>query len=245
MKIAGLVGVVSPLFASTAQYFRAYLTEETPDFSLAVTAQSLQFEQAQLDAEAAAEGFRRRRFTDPFLERAAVQRAFAEALFGRDTLLLHGSCVAVDGAAYLFMARSGTGKSTHTRLWREAFGQRAIMVNDDKPFLQLREDAVYACGSPWSGKHGLDSNVRLPLRSICILTRGAENRIRPMAWEAALPMLLHESYRPLDEEKASRMEAMVTNLAQRIPLWQMECTKDPQAAQIAFAAMSAKHGRDA
>ena len=239
MKIAGHVAAVHALFDSTPQYCRAYLTQDPPDFSVTVRGEDLVFEQAELDAEAAEEGFRRRLFTDPFLERAAIQRAFAEHLFDRDILLTHGSCVAVDGYAYLFTARSGTGKSTHTRLWREVFGDRAVMINDDKPFLQLRPDGVFACGSPWSGKHGLDSNITLPLRGICILERGAENRIHPTTAEEALPMLLHQCYRPLDNAKASHLEALVRALAQRIPLWKMECTKDPEAATIAHSAMSA------
>ena len=238
MKIAGQVGHIHALFDSTPQYFRAYLTGDAPDFTATVTAEDLVFEQAQLDWEAELEGFRRRQFTDPFLERAAIQRAFAERLFDRDTLLLHGSAVAVDGAAYLFTARSGTGKSTHTRLWREVFGQRALMINDDKPFLQLTDAGVLACGSPWSGKHGLDSNVTLPLRGICILQRGAENHIIPISPEEALPMLLHQSYCPLDAEKATRLEALVEALAQSVPLWQMQCNKEAQAAQIAHSAMS-------
>lgn len=239
MKIAGQVGAVTPLFESTAQYFRAYLTEEAAHFSITVSPEDLVFEQAELDAEAYLEGFRHRQFTDPFLERAAIQRAFAEHLIDHNTLLLHGSTVAVDGQAYLFTARSGTGKSTHTRLWREVFGSRAVMINDDKPFLQLRSDGISACGSPWSGKHGLDSNVTLPLNGICILERGIENHIHPITAEKALPMLLHQSYKPLDHEKADRSETLICDLAQRIPLWKMECTKDADAAQIAHAAMSA------
>ncbi len=239
MKIAGQVGDVRSLFDSTAQYFRVYLTDEAADFSVAVAPADLLFEQAELDAEAEAEGFRRRQFTDPFLERAAIQRAFAEHLFAHNTLLVHGSTVAVDGVAYLFAARSGTGKSTHTKLWREAFGSRAVMVNDDKPFLQLRSDGVYACGSPWSGKHGLDSNLTLPLGGICILERGSENIIRPISPKDALPMLLHESYKPLSEEKATRFHELVAALSRAVPLWQMCCTKAPEAALIAHRAMSA------
>ena len=239
IKIAGQVAAVDALFDSTAQYFRAYLTDEAAHFSVTVSPEDLVFEQEALDEEAREEGFRRRQFTGPFLERAAIQRAFAEHLIDRDTLLLHGSTVAVDGEAYLFTARSGTGKSTHTRLWREVFGSRAVMVNDDKPFVQLRLDGIFACGSPWSGKHGLDSNVTFPLKGICILERGAENRIRPITPDEALPMLLHQSYRPLDSTKADRLEHLVSALAQRIPLWQMECTKDLSAAKIAHCAMSA------
>jgi hypothetical protein len=237
MKIAGQVAQIHPLFESTAQYFRAYLTEEAPDFSCAVTPDSLRFEQAELDEEARLEGFRYRTFTDPFLERAAIQRAFAEHLFDRDTLLFHGSAVALDGRGYLFTARSGTGKSTHTRLWREVFGQRATMINDDRPFLRLEEGRVLVCGNPWSGKHGLDSNVTLPLQGICILERGQEDRIRPISAEEALPMLQKQTYCPLEAEKYAEFLRLTEKLAQSIPLWRMECTKSPQAAQVAWEAM--------
>ena len=237
MKIAGQTAGVNALFDSTPQYFRSYLTEDAPDFFVTVRPEDLRFEQEQLDIEAREEGFRRRQFTDPFLERAAIQRAFAEHLFDLGTLLFHGSAVAVDGQGYLFTARSGTGKSTHTRLWREVFGQRAIMINDDRPFLRLTEDGVLVCGNPWSGKHGLDSNVTVPLAGICVLERGPEDRIGPICAQEALPMLEKQAYCPLDAEKHPAFLLLVQRLAQSVPLWRMECTKAPTAAQSAWDAM--------
>ena len=237
MQIAGAVARVTSLFESTPAYFAAYLTDQPADFTIAVTQEDLRFEDAQLLAEAHAEGFRVRKFTDPFLERAAIQRGFAEFLFDQQVLLLHGSTLALDDQAFLFTAPSGTGKSTHTRLWREQFPDRVRMVNDDKPFLICREREVLACGSPWSGKHGLDSNITVPLRGICVLARGPENRIRPMAPEEALPLLLHQSYCPLDPQKADAHRQLVETLASQIPLWKMECTKDPEAAHVARNAM--------
>lgn len=82
------------------------------------------------------------------LESLAVYRKISEIMVEHDTFLFHCSAVALDGQAYLFTAPSGTGKSTHTRLWREVFGERAVMVNDDKPLIQVREDAIYVCGTP-------------------------------------------------------------------------------------------------
>ena len=238
MKIAGHVGRVHALFESTRDYCKNYLTEEAPEFSVTVTAEDLAFEQAELLAEAKAEGMKPRKFTDPFLDRAAIQRKFAEYLFGHDILLCHGSTVAVDGKAYLFTAKCGTGKSTHTRLWRQVFGDRARMVNDDKPFLILTESGVLACGAPWSGKHGLDTNITVPLAGICILERGAENVIRPIPAEDALPRLLHETFCPAGQE--DRFHELVTQLAETTPLWRMACTKDPEAAEIAHSAMGAQ-----
>ena len=237
MKIAGHVGRVHALFESTRDYCKNYLTEDAPEFTVTVTPEDLAFEQAELLAEAKAEGMKPRKFTDPFLDRAAIQRKFAEYLFGHNILLCHGSTVAVDGKAYLFTAKCGTGKSTHTRLWRQVFGDRAQMVNDDKPFLILRSDGVLACGAPWSGKHGLDTNITVPLSGICILERGSENVICPLPAEEALPRLLHETFCP--EGQDDKFHELVTRLANQTPLWRMECTKDPEAAKIAHDTMGA------
>lgn len=159
MEIAGSVVCVQPLFQSTKEYCKDYLTNKEPEFFVQVTRADLALAQRKLEQEAIEEGLKIRKFQEPFLERATIQRRGADHLVSRNILMLHGSTVSVDGKAYLFAAPCGTGKSTHTRLWRELFGQRAIMVNDDKPFLQITSDRVLAYGSPWSGKHGLASNV--------------------------------------------------------------------------------------
>ena len=234
--IAGLVARVQPMFLSTREYCKKYLSNMRPDVSVTVTPEDLLFEQKMADIEADEEGLKRRIFTDPFLERASIQRKIAEELLKRNTLMLHGSTVAVDGAAYLFTAACGTGKSTHTRLWREVFGERAQMVNDDKPFLELEANSVIAHGSPWSGKHGLDTNISVPLKGICILRRGPENVIRPLAAEAAMDMLLHQSYLP--EKNRERAAALAERLARTVPLWEMHCNKEPGAAIVAHRAMS-------
>ena len=238
IEIAGFSGEITSLFESTRDYCRKYLTEGTADFSVTVNREDLAFEQEALRQEALEEGIKIRVFTDPFLERTAIQRKPAEFLFDQGVLMTHGSTVAVDGKAYLFTARCGTGKSTHTRLWRQVFGDRAVMVNDDKPFLKIRSEGVFACGSPWSGKHGLDSNITVPLQGICILDRGKENRIERITPGEALPMLLHQSYCPLNAGKRDRFEGLVKLLAEKTPLWHMYCNMDPEAAEVSHNAMS-------
>lgn len=237
MKIAGYTAKVSSLFESTPQYFRAYLTQEEPTLFFTVTREELAAEQTRLKEEALREGMRTRVFPDPFLERSVIQQKFARALLRHDILLLHGSTVAADGKAYLFTAKCGTGKSTHTRLWRELLGDRAVMVNDDKPFLRFTPEGILACGSPWSGKHGLDSNITVPLGGICILERGQENRIRPMSAAEALPFLLTQCDPPEDENELPRYHQLMVTLTQRVPLWHMQCNKEIGAAQTAFDAM--------
>jgi hypothetical protein len=221
------------MFFSTREYCRPYLTQREPEFFVEVTGSDLIRQQAALDQEADEEGLRRRKFTDPFLERTVIQEKIAQKLLERDTLLLHGSTVAVDGQAYLFTAPCGTGKSTHTRLWRELFGERAVMVNDDKAFLALHPDGVWAYGSPWTGKHGIGTNISAPLKGICFLQRGTENKIQKVQPDKWLPELIHQCFLP--EE---RYLSLVSRLAQSVSLWEMTCTKDPQAAAIAYETMS-------
>ena len=153
-------------------------------------------------------------------------------------MMLHASCVVVDGRAYLFTASSGTGKSTHTRLWREYFGDRAIMVNDDKPFLRITADCVLAYGSPWSGKHGLAANVCVPLKGICSLHRGKENVIAPVDGQALMDLLCHQAHMPEDSRLAEKSFALVGRLAELVSLWEMHCNKDLDAAKVSYEAMS-------
>ena len=238
LEIAGLRARVEPIFMSTREYLKDYLSDAEAEFIIRPSEADLEFEQRMLDIEADEEGMKRRKFTGPFLERASIQRRFAEALLDRDTILMHGSTVGLDGNAYLFTAPCGTGKSTHTRYWRQVFGDRAMMVNDDKPFLKITEEGVLACGAPWSGKHGLETNVKLPLKGICILHRGSENAIRPLSPEEAIAMLTKQSVAPVDPEKLPKFTALVEKLSQTAPLWQMNCTKDPEAARVSHTAMS-------
>lgn len=227
---------VESLFSSTNDYCRNYWTDSESAHEICVSEEDLIREQAYLDQEAREERLKLRKFSGPFLDRAVVQRKVAEFLLDRNVLMLHGSTVCVDGYAYLFTAACGTGKSTHTRMWCEMFRDRAMMVNDDKPFLKIQSDLVLAYGSPWSGKHGLDSNISAPLKGICILRRGCKNAIRRMGRTEAVEMLRHQSFVP--EGGEASVWVLVDRLMDLVPLWEMECTKDPEAALVAYGAMS-------
>ena len=238
MEIAGLVTRVQPMFETTREYCRDYLTDLNPKLFVEVHPEDLEFEQMMLDKEAVEEGMKIRKFTGPFLERASIQRRIAQTLLARDTILLHGSTVAVDGSAYLFTAPCGTGKSTHTRLWRQVFGDRAIMVNDDKTFLQILDSGVMAYGSPWSGKHGLHANICLPLEGICILNRGTENVISPLLPEEGFDFLYHQTFLPDGAASERKLAALLDSLLEKVPLWKMACNRNPDAALTAYAAMA-------
>ena len=217
--------------------FREYISDTQGEISVVVNDRDIAFERQQSEREDRIEGRLPRSFSDDYLAFIAVQRKIAEELFCYDTLLFHGSVVAVDGVGYLFTAKSGTGKSTHTRLWREVFGDRAVMVNDDKPFLKITENGVYACGSPWNGKHGLGTNITVPLKAICILDRGVENEIHPITPQEALLMLFQQSNRPQDPQKMPQYLTLLDKLAAQTSFYHLHCNMTPEAAITAHRGM--------
>ena len=172
------------------------------------------------------------------IEALALCRALAEYLPFQDRVLFHGSSLAIDGKGVLFTAKSGTGKSTHTRLWREVFGDRVVMVNDDKPFLHIAPEGATVYGTPWRGKHRLGSNISAPLKAICIVCRGEENRMERVTPRAALPVLLQQTYMPEDPRMLQRTVALADRLSRTVPIYKLYCNMDPEAAVVAYGGLN-------
>lgn len=214
-----------------------YRAEGTPELVIEVDQKDIDFEREKSAQEDAFEGLPVRIFTDDYLETLAVYRKLALALLDRNILLFHGSVVAVDGEGYLFTAKSGTGKSTHTRLWREKFGNRLIMVNDDKPLIRMQNGKAIVYGTPWDGKHRLSTNTAVPLKALCILERSAENRIQPITLHEALPMLFQQAYRPRSEAAMRKTILLIQQLGTAVSLYRLGCNMEPEAADVAYEGM--------
>ena len=207
------------------------------DFVVQTQQSDIDFERSKSAREDEVEGNLVREFHDGYLETLAVYRQIAEKMPAYDIVLCHGSAVAVDGEAYLFIAKSGTGKSTHTRLWRELLGERAVMVNDDKPLVHVTDAGAVVYGTPWDGKHHLSRNIDVPLKAVCILTRGVENRIEPVTPAEAFPMLMQQVYRPADPASLSKTLNLIEKLAASVSLWRLSCNMELDAARVAYEGM--------
>ena len=112
------------------------------------------------------------------------------------------------------------------------------MINDDKPLIKVDENGAYIHGTPWCGKHRLHTNLSVPLRAICILERGEQDTIEPVTSDAALSVLLQQTYRPEDRMQLGQVLNAVGMLAQSVKLYRLHCTMNPEAAQVAYAAMA-------
>lgn len=236
-KIGGKIIEINSVYEEVHTLCRDYFCGETPDFTVKTSQSDIDYERKKSAMEDEKEGIPVRNFPDSYLETLAVYRKISENLLVYDTILFHGSVIAVDGAGYLFTAKSGTGKSTHTRLWREYFGERAVMVNDDKPLLQITENGVLVHGTPWDGKHHLSRNISVPLKAICILTRAEENHIGQVTKSVAYPMLLQQAYRPQNPLKMRKTLELLDKIPDNIALYRLGCNMETEAAEIAYNAM--------
>lgn len=236
-KIAGRVIEVTSLYEKVHGLCKDYATDDPADFSVTVTDEDIAYEKQRSDAEYAYEGKSLPNFSAATLEETAVYRKIAEKMVDYDTFVFHGSVIAVEGKAYLFTAKSGTGKSTHTRLWREMLGDKAVMVNDDKPMIQVTDSGIIVHGTPYNGKHHLGENIAVPLKAICVLTRSEENQIRRMAKAQVYPVLLQQVYRPQDPVKMAKTLKLMDKTAEMAELYKLGCNMDISAAEAAYNAM--------
>lgn len=240
IRLAGIDVKITCNHEETKIFCKDYLidAQKEPSVCVLVTPEDLQLERQKTDKEY---GPAAARFSDAYLETLAVYRQIASQMPAYGILLFHGSVIAVDGEGFLFTAPSGTGKSTHTRLWRELFGERAFMVNDDKPLLKVCVDgSVIAYGTPWDGKHRLSRNTGVPLKGICILAQGKENRICKKSQGEAFSTILQQTYRPVNQPDVMKQTLNILNHIMDVGVWHLTCNISMEAVKLSYEAMSGK-----
>ena len=225
---AGKNFAVSSLYDDVHKLCADYKTDGKPDFYVATEQKDIDYERQKADGKMPSDGY---------LETLAVCRKIAEKTPEFGAVLCHGSALAVDGEGYLFTAPSGTGKSTHARLWRQLLGDRVTMVNDDKPFIRITDNKAFVCGAPWDGKHRLSANVAVPLKAVCILHRSDKNVIKRITPKEAYPALLRQIYRPKDAAALAKTLDLIDRLTSSLRLFSLGCNMDTDAARTAYEAM--------
>ena len=226
-KIADLI-VAMDTFGRTAAQAEPYLStgERGADISIVSNRVSFQKKYPTVSDDAA--------------EYYCTAFKFYSQLVDFDGLMLHSSAVMADGKAYLFSAPSGTGKSTHVNLWLETFGDRAAILNDDKPALRRVDGKWYAYGTPWSGKHDISINTRVPIGGICVLRRGETNKIEPYAGHKAVTDIFEQTPKSKNFEYVDKVLKLLDKLLVEVPIWYMECNMEPDAARMSYEAMSGR-----
>ena len=165
---------------------------------------------------------------------------------GKDTLLLHSSVIRHGGEANLFFGVSGTGKSTHSRLWLENI-PGSDLVNDDNPVVRFvrqpsGEERLIVYGTPWSGKTLCFRNTEAPVRALVRLERAPENSIRRlMGLEAYASILAASSMIRWNHDYMDLQVPTLEKVAMNVPCWTLNCTKDPEAAEVCLKALEGEN----
>lgn len=166
---------------------------------------------------------------------------FYTRLIDYSGILLHSSCVVVDGCAYTFSADPGTGKSTHTNLWLKHFGERAYILNDDKPALRIIDGTVYACGTPWSGKYDYSTPKLVPLAGICFLQRSETNWIKKAETTKAVYNIFSQTSRKISAEKMEKLFDVLEEIFSKVPIYDFGCNISDEAVSVSYNAMKQNH----
>ena len=169
------------------------------------------------------------------IENLAMSSEFNRATIKYGTMLVHSSALIYDGGAYLFSADSGVGKSTHTKLWLKAFGDKVVhIVNDDKPVVRLYDDHAQAYGTPFDGGSGIALNENYPLKAIIFVERGEENSVRIPDSKEIVQKLYFQTARMVNRETAEKMLLNFEKLLTLSKFYVLTCNMDISAAYVAF-----------
>lgn len=224
-KIADLVTEV-PEVGGNAPHLRPYIYEG--DNPVEVVVDHKKFDPYQYNIDLSYEAL-------TYLESG---RQFFYYLLWHNGFYLHSSSVAYQGKGYLFSAPSGTGKSTHTKLWQATFGEEAKVFNDDKTPLRLLDGTWYAYGAPWCGKDNININMKVPVAGICFLKQGPRNEIRRVSQAEAISKIVSQTIRKFKKaEDVDLLLSHVGKLVQMIPVFELENRPEPEAAMLSYETM--------
>lgn len=218
----------NPRFPRLKKRSEKYLSENqnlTPDFSFEVTDEEIKahiekFPMPESQAEYVVAGIK-----------------FYREVITRGAFFLHSAALAVDGEGFVFTGPCGAGKSTHAALWRRYFGDKVISVNDDKPAVRFFDGIPYVCGTPFSGKHDINTNVKVPLCGISILSQCPNNSIKRVKSSEAMTVLMEQTLRPETVKEMTALFDMFDKLLSCVPVYSFSCNISEEAVQLAYNTM--------
>lgn len=229
VKLAEKRIALEGIYPELKNFFKDYLDEGEPDFSISWTQEDILAELNRTQDQG---------FSMTYLETLTALRKISEVFPFHGRFLMHGASIKYNDKAYLFTAPSGTGKSTHIRLWKKHLGDDVDIVNGDKPFLSVENSEVRIYGTPWAGKENWQKNHSAPLHGICLVQRGTHNTIRKMDPVECLNFLIKQIYLPVDAASAGLTLELLDAMLKKVPLYLLECDISEDAVRCSFEALT-------
>lgn len=226
IRIAGIAVGIDNRYEYVKRLCRDYICTDEPRFCVRAKESDLR-KQLELFSQGG----------PGYAESICVYRDICRRLPEYGAFVFHAAAVECDGASYAFSAPSGTGKSTHAALWLDAFGDRARIINGDKPVIRICNEGIYVCGTPWCGKEGQNTNAESPLRALCFIERGTENSIRSIEKSEAVMRIMPQILMPREEKEADLLFGLLDRALSLLPLYVLRCNISAEAAYTAYEGM--------
>ncbi len=169
-----------------------------------------------------------------YIESICCYRKIALILPKYDAFIMHAAVVKVDDMAYAFSAKSGTGKTTHIKLWKELLKDKLIYLNGDKPIVRIINNKPIIFGTPWCGKENYGTNTSAILKSLCFIERDLNNSIRKIDNKEILPRIIHQIILPSDEDMASKTLELLNFTILNINTYILRCNTDISSAELSY-----------
>lgn len=227
LSIAGLVLSVEHQYQLSTWFYsdhEAVYDKYKPQFTVRASHAEVPAEYRRLNGE----------FSMAECESNCLYRKVCFKMLDFDAFLLHAAAVAVDGEGYVFTAPGGTGKSTHASYWLREFGERAYILNGDKPIIRHMNSGFYVCGTPWRGKEGLGNAEIVPLKAVCLLERGKENEITLADIDTAIDNFFRQVLIPNKEDQIEKQLDLLDRLMAEVPVYRLKCNMSDEAALVAY-----------
>ena len=225
IKIANAVLLINAFNESTKRYCAGFLTDEEPDYIITMTEEDLKNESSNaIDGHVYVNE-----------EISALYRKIADLLVEDNVIVFHSSAVSIDNNGFLITARSGVGKSTHTKLLSEYIGDSFKYINDDKPLLKVEDNNVTIYSSPWNGKERRGNNISAPLRAIIFLNRGETNSLRKIKNKEEIYIrMLSQIYLPKEKSKREKALKIADLLLKNVNFYEINVNKDLESAKMTY-----------
>ncbi len=227
-KIADLTVGISCTHTLVRDMCAEYLTDEAPMLSVSAS------EEHKEKLRRYFLGFSEV-FSDDYLESVAISECISNEVFNYDAAFFHAALISFDGCGVAFAAPSGTGKSTHIKLWRRLFGSRVECINGDKPLFLFRGGIFFGAGTPWCGKENWGCNKTVPLRAVCFIERADSNRIEKIHDNGEkMRRMFNQLLVPENRDNLMLKYLDFANkLINTVPFYLLRCNMELDAAQTA------------
>ena len=160
---------------------------------------------------------------------------FRYSLFHHGGIVIHASALEWKGKGILFSAPSGTGKSTHVKLWQEYMGKGVKVLNDDTPAIRFKADQPYVYGTPWSGSSQIHCNGNAPVEAIVLLEQSGVNSIHPLSTQEAILKLMPRAFLPyFDQNMMNKALDIFERVVSSVPVYLLQCRPDREAVELAY-----------